>query len=81
MRGDLYAGEGFAAFRQALKAYAPARPEALADSYFQAPEPQELIHQENEMIWASIDLDDRWGPFEAKLAAIEQARQAYGLSD
>ncbi|MBC7167335.1 protein adenylyltransferase SelO [Phenylobacterium sp.] len=81
VRGDLYAGEGFAAFRQALKAYAPARPEALAAPYFQAPEPQELIHQENEMIWASIDLDDRWGPFEAKLAAIEQARQAYGLSD
>ena len=80
-RGDLYASEAFAAFRQHLRAYAPARPDALAHPYFQADEPQELIYDEIEAIWAAIAERNDWAPFEAKLAAIEAARAAYGLSD
>ncbi|HEY3695801.1 protein adenylyltransferase SelO family protein [Phenylobacterium sp.] len=79
-RAGLYADEGFAELRRRLGSYEAERPERLADPYFEGPEPQELIYEEIEAIWASIAEADDWSAFHAKLAAIETARKAYGLA-
>ena len=79
-RADLYGGETFAAFRALLAAREPDRPERLAAAYFAGPEPQELLYDEIEAIWAAIAEADDWSAFEAKLRLIEAAREAYGLS-
>jgi uncharacterized protein YdiU (UPF0061 family) len=78
-RAGLYAGEGFAEFRSALAGFEAERPERLGDPYFARPEPEELLYDEIESLWAAIAADDDWAPFHAKLAAIEAARQAWGL--
>ncbi|MBB3891401.1 uncharacterized protein YdiU (UPF0061 family) [Phenylobacterium haematophilum] len=80
LRGDIYAGEAFADFREQIKGFQPERPERLADSYFAAPEPQELLIDEIEAIWSEIADRDDWSAFHAKLAAIEAARTAWALS-
>jgi uncharacterized protein YdiU (UPF0061 family) len=77
---SLYAGPAFVEFRKLLAAYAPDRPERLADPYFARPEPEELLYDEIEAIWARIAEADDWSAFEAKLAAIERARLAWGLA-
>jgi uncharacterized protein YdiU (UPF0061 family) len=79
-RAGLYAEAGFADFRRRLADFEAERPERLADGYFAGPEPQELIYEEIEAIWAPIAEADDWGPFHAKLAAIEGARRAYGFA-
>ena len=78
-RGDLYAAEGFADFRQQLAAFAPDRPERLADPYFAGAEPEELLIDEIEALWARIAADDDWSAFHAKLGRVEAARIAWGL--
>ena len=79
-RAALYQGEAFAAFRTALSQYEPDRPERLAAGYFAAPEPQELLYDEIETIWAAIAAQDDWTPFKAKLKALDKARGAMALS-
>jgi uncharacterized protein YdiU (UPF0061 family) len=79
LRGDIYAGEAFADFRAQIKGFEPERPERLGDAYFAAPEPQELLIDEIEAIWADIAERDDWSAFHAKLAAIEAARIAWAL--
>jgi uncharacterized protein YdiU (UPF0061 family) len=78
-RADLYAEEDFAEFRRLLGAYEPDRPERLADPYFARLEPEELLYDEIEAIWTPIAEADDWSAFDAKLAAIELARLAWGL--
>ena len=79
-RGGLYGGEQAVAFRAALMDFAPERPERLADAYFQQPEPEELLYDQIEAIWAPIAERDDWTAFNAKLAAIERARTAWALA-
>ncbi|MDP3174129.1 MAG: protein adenylyltransferase SelO family protein, partial [Phenylobacterium sp.] len=79
-RATLYAKEEFADFRAKLADFTPERPERLSAPCFAAAEPQELIYEEIETIWAGIAQDDDWGAFLAKLAAIETARTGYGLT-
>ena len=79
-RGDIYAGEAFAEFRSLLAGFQAERPERLADPYFAGAEPQELLYDEIEAIWAPIAERDDWSAFQAKLAGIEAARAAYDLS-
>jgi hypothetical protein len=79
-RAGLYAEAGFAEFRRLLAGYEPDRPERLADPYFAQAEPEELLYDEIEALWAPIAERDDWSAFEAKLAAIEAARRAYGFS-
>ena len=67
------------AFRDLLKAYEPDRPERLEAAYFGRPDPEELLYDEIEALWAAIAAEDDWGPFEAKLAAIAAARAAYDI--
>ena len=78
-RGDLYAGPDFADFRRRLSGFEPDRPERLADPYFVRPEPEELLYDQIEALWAAIAEADDWSPFTAKLAGIEVARLAWGL--
>ena len=78
-RAGLYESEAFQAFRARLADYSPDRPERLADPIFQRPEPEELIIDEVEALWAPIDQADDWSLFYAKLERIEAARRAYGL--
>jgi uncharacterized protein YdiU (UPF0061 family) len=78
-RASLYGGAEFLAFRAALAGYAMDRPARLAAPYFAAVEPEELLYDEIEAIWAAIAGPDDWGPFRAKLARIEAARKAWAL--
>jgi uncharacterized protein YdiU (UPF0061 family) len=79
-RAGIYAEEGFAEFRDLIAAYEPDRPERLNAPYFARAEPEELLYDEIEALWAPIAERDDWSAFEAKLAAIETARQAYDFS-
>ena len=51
-----------------------------ASNAFAATEPEEMLIDEVEALWAAIAERDDWAPFEAKLARLEQARQAWGLA-
>jgi uncharacterized protein YdiU (UPF0061 family) len=79
-RAGLYEGPAFLEFRKLLAPYEAERPERLADPWFAKPEPEELLYDEIEALWAQIAEADDWSAFEAKLAAIEQARLAWGLT-
>ena len=78
-RANLYGTEAFLDFRRRLAAFEPDRPERLADPVFQRPEPEELIIDEVEALWAPIAEADDWTALYAKLDRIEAARAAYGL--
>jgi serine/tyrosine/threonine adenylyltransferase len=78
-RGDLYAQEGFAEFRRLMAGAQAERPERLADPYFARLEPEELLIDQIEALWAPIAEADDWSLFHAKLAGIEVARVAWGL--
>jgi uncharacterized protein YdiU (UPF0061 family) len=76
-RAALYGGEAFADFRSRLAPYEMDRPERLEAPYFGRSDPEELLYDEIEQLWAAIaGPDDDWGPFQAKLVRIEAARQA-----
>lgn len=78
-RAGLYAEEAFAEFRQRLSAYAPDRVERLEHPYFAQPEPEELLYDQIEALWARIAEGDDWSAFHDKLARIETARIGWGL--
>ena len=76
-RGALYSDPAFAAFRDLLADAEPDRPERLAHPYFAGPEPQELIYEEIEAIWARISESDDWTAFDAKLSSIGVASEGW----
>ena len=79
-RGKLYQGEAFDAFRFALFEHEPDRPERLEHPMFAAPEPEEMLIDEVETIWAAIDAGDDWTPFETKVERLRRAGGAWGLT-
>ncbi len=79
VRGAIYREEGFAELRRLLAGYEAERPERLADPWFARPEPEELLYDQIEALWAPIAERDDWSAFEAKLASIEVARLAWGF--
>jgi uncharacterized protein YdiU (UPF0061 family) len=79
-RGELYTHEAALVFRAILHGYEAERPERLAHPYFARPEPEELLYDEIEALWAAIAERDDWAPFNAKLAAIGEAREAWRLA-
>jgi len=79
-RAQLYQAPVFEAFREQLEAFEPERPERLDHPMFAGPEPETLLIDEIEALWAAIAERDDWGPFEAKLARIDAARIAWGLA-
>jgi uncharacterized protein YdiU (UPF0061 family) len=80
-RAGLYGGEAAATFRQRLAGFSPARPDRLSAAYFANERPQALLIDEIEAIWASIAAYDDWGPFTAKLADLDEMREAMALYD
>jgi uncharacterized protein YdiU (UPF0061 family) len=78
-RTGLYETETFKAFRGQLAGFEPDRPERLTDPIFQRPEPEEMLIEEVEALWAPIAETDDWKPLHAKLGRIEAARVAYAL--
>jgi serine/tyrosine/threonine adenylyltransferase len=77
-RGRLYQGEALDAFRFALFEHAPDRPERLEAPMFAAAEPEEMLIDEVEAIWAAIEADDDWGPLESKIHRLREAGEAWG---
>ncbi|HET9160974.1 MAG TPA: YdiU family protein, partial [Caulobacteraceae bacterium] len=77
VRAGLYDAEAFKVFRGLLKDHDPERPQRLTDPCFARPEPEEMLIDEVEAIWAAIDSRNDWGPFEAKIAAVRLAGAAY----
>jgi len=79
-RAKLYQGEAFDAFRFALMEHEADRIERLEHPMFAAREPEEMLIDEVEAIWAAIADADDWAPFQAKLVRLEAARAAWGFS-
>ncbi len=78
-RAELYEGEAFRAFTNILASRQPQRADRLQAAYFRQPEPEELLYDQIEALWAPIAERDDWSAFEAKLARIEIARAAWDL--
>ena len=78
-RAALYEGPAFTAFRDQLATREPERPERLADPCFSRPEPEEMLYDEVEALWAKIAEGDDWSAFEAKVAAVRAAGAAWAL--
>lgn len=79
-RAKLYQGEAFDAFRFALMEHEQDRIERLEHPMFAAREPEEMLIDEVEAIWAAIADADDWTPFQAKLDRLEAARLAWGFT-
>jgi uncharacterized protein YdiU (UPF0061 family) len=79
-RQAVYQRPAFSAFRTLLEGYSPDRPERLDHPVFAATDPQEMLIEDVEALWASIAYADDWGPLQAKLVGLEAARVAYGLA-
>ena len=58
----------------------PSGRSAWRTPYFAAAEPEELLYDEIEAIWAAIAERDDWTRFKSKLVAIDEARAALGLT-
>ena len=80
-RAKLYQGEAFDAFRFALMEHEPDRIDRLEHPMFTAREPEEMLIDEVETIWAAIAADDDWSPLNAKLARLEAARTAWAFNE
>jgi uncharacterized protein YdiU (UPF0061 family) len=74
-----YVGDRFAAFHDLLMTHEAASPAKLAHPRFNEPDPETLLIDEIEAIWAHIADADDWAAFEAKLDRIEIYRQALSL--
>jgi serine/tyrosine/threonine adenylyltransferase len=79
-RALAYEGEEFMAFRRQLASYTADRPGRLDDPYFARSEPEELLYDEIEAIWADIAKNDDWSAFEAKVGSIRAAGAAWGYT-
>lgn len=79
-RAKHYQGEAFDAFRFALMEHEPDRIERLEHPMFAAREPEEMLIDEVEAIWAAIADAEDWAPFQAKLDRLEAARLAWGFT-
>ncbi|MBN8551314.1 MAG: YdiU family protein [Caulobacterales bacterium] len=72
-RAAHYAGDAFDAFREALFAHTPDRPERLNGTTFASAQPEDLLIEEVEAIWAAVADADDWSAFEAKVTRIRRA--------
>ena len=75
-RASAWQGEAFDAFRFALFEHEPDRPERLEHQVFARPDPEEMLIEEVEAIWAAIDATDDWSPLHKKLARLDATRAA-----
>ena len=73
-RAALYATADFKPIRSHLAARNSVRPDRLETPSFQTAEPENLLYDEIEAIWARIAEADGWSAFDTKLQRIEQFR-------
>jgi uncharacterized protein YdiU (UPF0061 family) len=66
-------------FTARLADHAADHPERLRHPRFAAREPEELLYDEIEAIWARIDEADDWTAFDAKIDTIRDMGAAWGL--
>jgi uncharacterized protein YdiU (UPF0061 family) len=78
-RAVLYDGPAFTALRDQLALREPDRPERLDDAYFAGPEPEEMLYDEVEALWAPIADGDDWSAFEGKVERVRRAGAAWSL--
>lgn len=78
-RAALYQSKTFADFRFALFDHEPDRPERLEAPMFAASEPEEMLIDEVETIWAAIDAGDDWSVFQSKVERVRAAGSAWSL--
>lgn len=71
-----YESQAFLPLRRVFESHAPIDEARLEHSYFDRDAPCTLLIDEIETLWDAIADHDDWGPFEDKLAAIDQMRQA-----
>ena len=74
---ELYDNEKFSGIRNRLFALTPDRSERLSSGYFANGSPCTMLIDEVEAIWAAIADKDDWSPFEDKLKAINDMRDAH----
>jgi uncharacterized protein YdiU (UPF0061 family) len=79
-RAGIYQGETFDVFRFALFEHEPDRPERLERAMFARAEPEEMLIDEVETLWADIAMGDDWTAFDAKLVRLEEARAAWDFT-
>ncbi len=79
-RAHLYSGPAVAELRGWLGLYETDRPARLALPRFRRPEPEELLYDEIEAIWARIADEDDWSAFEEKIHSIRTMGAAWGLA-
>ena len=70
--GDAYASPAF----RSLAAHLEGKSRRQSHPYWSDPKPCSMHIEEVEAIWAAIDQDDDWSPFEAKVAAIRRMGEA-----
>jgi uncharacterized protein YdiU (UPF0061 family) len=75
-RAKAWQGKAFDNFRFALFEHEPDRPERLEAPVFARPEPEEMLIDEVEAIWAAVADGDDWAPFNDKLARLDAVRRA-----
>jgi uncharacterized protein YdiU (UPF0061 family) len=78
-RALLYEGEEARHFRQLLSGFEPDRPQRLDHPMFSVTEPEELLVEEVEALWAPIAAGDDWSALRGKLERIEASRVAWDL--
>ncbi len=75
-RAKHWQGEAFDAFRFALFEHEPDRPERLEHAVFARSDPEEMLIEEVEAIWAAIDRSDDWTPLHEKRVRLDATRAA-----
>jgi uncharacterized protein YdiU (UPF0061 family) len=80
VRGSLYSTEEGQAFAGLVRAYQADRPERLNHPRLAEPEPEQMLYDEVEAIWAPIAASDDWSSLTAKIARIRTYGEALGLA-
>jgi serine/tyrosine/threonine adenylyltransferase len=75
-----YQSEAFDALRAAFAEHEASADARLDHPYFRQRVPCGMLIDEVEAIWAPIAEADDWGPLHAKIGAIREMREAYGLT-
>lgn len=79
-RAALYSGEEFAPVIALWRDRAPAPDARMDAAYFGGDEPETLLYDDIEALWAPIAERDSWIGFATKLTGIDRVRQAYGFA-
>ena len=77
---DFYTTDEFVPVREALKDFSPREGANLGHAFFRRTEACSMLIEEVEAIWKPITEHDDWSVFHAKLAAIDDMREAYALA-